>query len=348
MDPCGRYSETYQHDMAMIRTQRQWLILISFLILLFCLPLFLPARYIGILTMMAIMGIAVIGLQITTGYTGQINIGQAAFVGTGGYVTAFLAHHFGLPFWLTIPGGGLAAGLVGFIFGLPSLRVKGFYLALTTLAFHFIFPFALLRLPGFGGPEGLSLKPATLGGIIFVSNTQMYYLIMAVTVTMVYFAYGVVRSRIGRAFTAIRDDENAAQILGIKLSYYKTLAFAIGTFFAGVAGGLWAYYFRYITVEQFTFFQSIWFLGMTIVGGLGSILGAILGTVFLRGFEEIITYLAPLLIEILPFASKEFWFASMNLVLGLIIVLFLIFEPRGIVHRWNIFKATYRLWPFPY
>ncbi|MBM3143255.1 MAG: branched-chain amino acid ABC transporter permease [Chloroflexi bacterium] len=348
MLPCGTYPRTYNEDKAIVRTRLQWLLLLLFLILLFTAPLFLPTRYIGIIIMMAIICLAVIGLQITTGYAGQINIGQAAFMGTGAYVTAYLAHHFELPFWLTVPAGGAATALVSVIFGFPAARVKGLYLALTSLAFMFIFPFIFLRLPGFGGTEGLSIKPAALGPVTFVGTTSLYYLIMVVSVLMVFFAYSIVRSRIGRAFTAVRDADNAAEILGINVFYYKTMAFVIGTFFAGIAGGLWAYYFRFVNTEQFTLFHSIWFLGMIIVGGMGSILGAIIGTVGLRGLEELITYLGPILAETLPFIGGKVWFAGMNILLGAVIILFIIFEPRGIVHRWNILKATYRLWPFPY
>lgn len=347
MLPCGTYPRKYKEDKAIVRTRLQWLLFILFLILLFTAPLFLSTRYVGMLNMAAIVLIAVVGLQLTAGYCGQMNLGQSAFMGMGAYVTAALASHFHLPFWLALPIGGIGAALFGAIFGLPAVRVKGFYLALTTLAATFIFGFVMKRLPGFGGEGGMAVPAATLGNIRFVTPFSSYYLIMTVAVIMVFFAYGLVRSRVGRAFTAIRDNDNAAEILGINVFYYKTIAFLIGALFAGVAGGLWAYYVRYVEVVQFTLFESLWFVGMLIVGGMGSILGAIFGTVALRALEELIVYTAPIVAEAFPqFGSNIF--AGMNVVLGAVIMLMLIFEPRGLAHRWNIIKASYRLWPFPY
>jgi branched-chain amino acid transport system permease protein len=347
MLPCGTYPRSYKEDKSIVRTRLQWLLYIAFLALLFAAPLFLPTKYVGMLNMTAIILIAVVGLQITTGYGGQINLGQGVFLGFGAYVTAVMASTFGLPFWLAIPLGGVGAAIFGALFGLPAVRVKGFYLALTTLAAVFIFGFAMKRLPGFGGEAGMAVPAATLGGIRFTTPFSSYYMIMIVTVIMVFFAYGLVRSRVGRAFTAIRDNDNAAEILGINVFYYKTMAFLIGAMFAGIAGGLWAYYFRYVESVQFGLFQSLWYVGMLIVGGMGSILGAIFGTVALRALEEIITYGAPFVAEAFPTFGSSI-FAGMNVVLGGVIMLMLIFQPKGLAHRWNIFKASYRLWPFPY
>jgi len=348
MLPCGTYPRSYEEDKAIVRTRLQWGLFVVLLVLLFTFPLFLPDRFIGMLNVTGIILVAVVGLQITTGYAGQINLGQSAFLGMGAYVTAFAAATLHFPFWLSIPLGGVGAAAFGCIFGLPAVRVKGFYLALTTLAATFLFNFMMLRMPGFGGATGISVPAASIGGLRFTTVDTQYYLIMVVTVIVIFFAYGLVRSRIGRAFTAVRDNDNAAEILGINVFYYKTLAFLIGSFFAGIAGGLWAYNLRFVSVEQFTLFQSLWFVGMIIVGGMGSILGAILGTILLRGLEEFIVWLGPALSQVLPVGGGEIWFAGMNLILGGVIMLFLIFEPRGLAHRWNIFKASYRLWPFPY
>lgn len=347
MLPCGTFAERYEQDKAIVRTKLQWGLFIGFLVLLFVLPSFLPIRFLGMLNMTGIILIAVVGLQITTGYAGQINLGQAAFLGTGAYMTAFAATRLGLPFWLAIPIGGIGASAFGTIFGLPAVRVKGFYLALTTLAATVVFYFMMLRLPWFGGERGIGVPAASIGGFRVTSPESQYCLIMVTTVVMIFFAYGLMRSRIGRAFTAIRDNDNAAQILGINLFYYKTLAFIIGTFFAGIAGGLWAYQFRFVSFEQISLFQSLWYIGMIIVGGMGSILGAILGTVLLRGAEEFINWLGPFLQQV-PVVGMGASFAGMYIVLGGIIILFLMFEPKGLVHRWNKFKAFYRLWPFPH
>jgi branched-chain amino acid transport system permease protein len=348
MLPCGTFPRTWAEDKAIIRTRLQWGLFIGFLVVIFILPLLLPMGFIGMINIAVIILVAVVGLQITTGYAGQVNMGQASFVGMGAFTTAALASHFGLPFWMAILGGGIGASIYGSIFGLPAARLKGFYLALTTLAAQFIFTFFVRRMPGFGGLNGLGVEPAKIGNIMLSTPVSQCYLILVVAIIMVFFAYGIVRSRTGRALTAIRDNENAAEILGIKLSYYKTLAFAIGTFYAGISGGLLAYYLLYVHAEQFVFMDSLWYLGMIIVGGMGSVLGAILGTILLRTLVELIIWLGPTLSEALPAVGADIWFAGMNLILGGLIVLVLMFEPKGLVHRWNIFKHTYRLWPFPY
>ena len=350
--PCGVHFRTYRGDRAYLHTKAQWACFIAFMILLFILPGLISIQYLTMITVTCIMIIAVVGLQITAGYAGQVNLGQAAFMGMGAFVAASMAINFKLPFWITIPLGGLGGAIFGSLFGIPALRIKGFYLSLTTIAAQIIFPLLIMALPDtwFGGAIGLQMEPARLGGLVFDTDKSIYYLVMVVTIIMVYFAFNLVRTRVGRAFVAIRDNDIAAEIMGVNLFAYKTLSFFIGAFFAGVAGGLWAYFIRYVGAEQFTLYYSIWFVGMLIVGGLGSILGAIFGTIFLRALQEFITFLGPLLVNIFPQlgGGAQFWYASMNILLGGVIVLFLIYEPRGLAHRWNLVKTNFRVWPFPY
>ncbi|MBU2551528.1 MAG: branched-chain amino acid ABC transporter permease [Proteobacteria bacterium] len=349
--PCGVHFRTYRGDRAYFHTKYQWACFIAFLILLFTFPLWVGIRYVAMFNVTAIYIIAVVGLQITSGYTGQTNLGQSAFMGMGAFVCASLSTNLNLPFWLTIPAGGLGAAIFGALFGIPALRIKGFYLALTTIAAQIIFPILIMALPEklAGGAIGLQMNPARLGPITFDSDVSMYYMFMIVMVVMVYFAFNLVRTRVGRVFVAIRDNDIAAEIMGVNLFYYKTLAFFIGAFYAGVAGGLWAYHLRYVGADQFTIYMSIWFVGMIIVGGLGSILGAIFGTIFLRILQELIMYVGPLLVNFFPnMGDAQMWYASMNIVLGGVIILFLIYEPHGLAHRWNIVKTNYRVWPFPY
>jgi branched-chain amino acid transport system permease protein len=348
MLPCGTYAEEYRQDKAIVRTRLQWILLISFIVLIFIFPVFLGRQWLGWISIMSIILIAVVGLQITTGYAGQINMGQTAFWGMGSFATAALAVHFGLPFWLTIPAGGIAAAIFGGIIGLPAVRIKGFYLALVTLAAQFILTFVAVRIPGFGGAGGLKVPAANIAGFEFTTPASKYYLCVTTAVIMIFLAYGLVRSRTGRAFVAIRDNENAAEIMGINLLQYKTISFLIGTFYAGIAGGLWAYYMRYVIVDQFTLFNSIWYLGMILVGGMGSILGALLGTTLLFGIDRLVTSTAPILAQNFPWIGGQVWFGGTYLIMGLVIMLFLVFEPRGLAHRWNILKTQYRLWPFPY
>lgn len=350
--PAGVYAQTYDEDQALIRTRPQWIFFIALMIFIFVLPLLAGGKVIGMMNVIWITLIAVVGLQINVGYAGQVNLGQSAFMGVGAYAAGALTFHFGVPVWLTIPAAGISAALFGAIFGLAAVRVKGFYLALTTIAAQYIFAFTMLKLPKawFGQIEGLRLNPVSLFGITFDTDIRMYYLIVVISVFMIYGAWGLVRSRTGRAFVALRDNDNAADIIGINVFYYKALSFFIGAFYAGVAGALWGYYVRYILSDMFTLWLSVWYLGMLIVGGMGSILGAIIGTVIIRFLQEFITYFGPWIAEIEIFSGMgfEIIFASMNMLLGAVIILFVIFEPRGLVHRWNIIKESYRIWPFPH
>ena len=350
--PGGVYAQSYDEDQAFLRTRSQWCWFIGFMIFLFTLPLFGGGRVLGIMNVIGITVIAVVGLQINFGYAGQINMGQSAFMGVGAYTAGALTLHLNLPIWVTLPVAGISAAFFGTVFGLAAVRVKHFYLALTTMAAQFIFCFVMLKLPKrwFGQIEGLRLAPISFMGFEFDTDRRMYYLIFIIAVLMIYGAWSLVRSKTGRALVAVRDNGNAADIIGIDVVYHKFLSFFIGAFYAGIAGALWGYYVRFVSAEQFTLWISVWYLGMLVVGGRGSILGAIIGTVFLRLLQEFISYLGPRLISIdlLSGIGEQIVFASMNMLLGGVIILFIIFEPRGLVHRWNIIKESYRIWPFPY
>lgn len=348
--PGGVFAETYAQDQALIRTRAQWLWFAAFMLLLFLLPALASGRVVGIAITIGITLIAVLGLQITMGLAGQVNMGQSAFMGAGAFVCGALASKYSIPFWLTIPLAGLGAAVFGAVFGSAALRIKGFYLALTTIAAQYIFTFAMLKLPAswFGRAQGLRLEPASLFDFVFNTDRRMYFLVLVLVIIMTTGAWGIARSRVGRAFIALRDNDNAAEVIGINVFYYKILAFFIGAFYAGVAGALWAYYVRYVQVDQFTLWLSVWYVGMLIVGGLGSVLGAIIGTVVIRLLMEFVTIAGPTLNEILPQLGSQYVFAGMNILLGGLIILFVLFEPRGLVHRWNITKESYRIWPFPH
>lgn len=350
MDPAGVFATSFARDQALIRTRKQAAALAIFLLLLLVLPELVGPRLVAVVTSMLIMAVVAVGLQICTGYAGQVNLGQAAFMGAGAYATAVFGGTFGLPFWLSIPLGGCAAAAFGFVFGLSAVRIKGFYLVLTTIAAQSIFHFLVLNLPQswLGGSNGLALEPADLFGITFASDRSLYYLCLVVTVAMVAGAYGIVRSRHGRAFVAVRDDDVASGMMGIDVVRTKAMAFLVGAFYAGIGGGLWAYYLRFVAVDQFTLFHSIWLIAMIIVGGIGSITGALIGVVLIISIRESFVSLGPTLVQIIPTLGGDVVFAALNVFLGGIIAAFLIFEPRGLMHRWSILKRSYRLWPFPY
>ncbi len=347
MQPCGIFNETYQQDRAIIRTKLQWGILITALCLLFVFPLFGGYYFTSLINHISIIIIVVLGLQLVMGYCGQISFGQAAFMAVGAYTSAILTIR-GLPFWVALPISGIVAGLVGVIAGAPSLRIKGFYLALATLATHFIIIWLVLHLKITGGVLGLHPPPPALAGFVFDTEFKMYYIIVPVMLLMTFFAKNLTRTKLGRAFVAIRDNDLAAEVMGVNLFYYKLLAFFIACFYAGIAGSLMAHWVLIVDVEHFPILNAVIYVGMVIVGGLGSIAGVFFGVLFLRLLDELVMLAAPSLAAVFP-ALGTHPAASLSVtVFGIVIILFLIFEPRGLAHRWEIFKASYRLYPFAY
>ena len=342
--PCGTFAQNYAQDMGSLRTKTQWLMLLAFLVCLIACPLFFSDRVLTIMTIIGITIVSVQGLNILTGYCGQISIGHAGFMAVGAYTSGILTAKAGLPFWVALPCAALAAGLVGLIFGLPSLKIKGFYLIMATIAAQFIIVWLIIQLRSItGGPDGLSVPRPELGDFVFRSKISYFYLVMGIACLATFFAQNIVRTRAGRAFVAIRDNDLAAEVMGINLWAYKLLAFFIGCVYAGVAGSLLVHYFAFACLDQFPFMNSVWYLGMLIVGGMGSIPGAIFGAVSLKLLDELVTIVGPILSTIVAAQAA----ASLALISrGVVIMLFLIFEPRGLAHRWNAIKAYYRLWPF--
>jgi branched-chain amino acid transport system permease protein len=318
--------------------------LFAFLIFLFTCPLFFSDRILTIMTIIGITIISVHGLSILTGYCEQISLGHVAFMAVGAYTSAVLCAKLGWPFWLALPCAALAAGLVGVIFGLPSLRVKGFYLIVATVAAYFIIMWVILQLRDVtGGADGMAVPRPEIGDFVFKSKSSWFYLVMIIACLATFLAQNLVRSRVGRAFIAIRDNELAAEVMGVNLWAYKLLAFFIGCVYAGVAGSLLVHYFAFASPTQFPFIDSVWYLGMLIVGGMGSTAGAVFGAVSLRLLDELVTMVGPILSAVVaPQAAASLALISR----GVVIMLFLIFEPRGLAHRWELIKAYYRLWPF--
>ena len=340
----GTFHENYAQDMAIFRTRLHWGVLFAFLCFLFTCPLFFSDRMLTIMTMIGIAIISVHGLNILTGYCGQISIGHAGFMAVGGYTSAILCAKLGLPFWVALPCGALAAGIAGLIFGLPSLKIKGFYLIMATIAAQFIIIWTIIQLRSItGGTDGLSIPKPAIGGILLSSRTNYFYLVMAFTCLATVLAKNIVRTKAGRAFIAIRDNDLAAEVMGISLWSYKLQAFFVGCVYAGVAGSLLIHYYSFASIDQFPFMDSVWYLGMLIVGGMGSTTGAIFGAVALKLLDELVTMVGPVLsAAVAPQAA-----ASLALIShGLVIIIFLIFEPRGLHHRWEMIKAYFSLWPF--
>ena len=347
--PCGTRNFTYAEDMAILRTKTHWVLFIGFLVLLFTVPLYLNNYWLGVANLIGITLIAAIGLNILVGYCGQLSIGHAGFIAVGAYTAAILTNRLELPFLVGLISAGVVAGIIGLIFGIPSVRVKGFYLAITTIAAQFIIIWIINHWSVTGGFTGIKVPYASIAGFEFRSEASQFYLIMGITALCTFFAKNLARTRISRAFIAIRDNDLAAEVMGVNLLYYKLLAFFIGCFLAGIAGALLAHWIGFMNAEQFSLKESILYIGMIIIGGLGTTLGPILGVVVIRLLEQVLTVMVvPWLESTFTVFPAGFATGVTPMLFGLVIVLFLILEPRGLAHRWALFKSAYRLWPFSY
>lgn len=345
---CGEFHVNYKQDMALWKITRVRMRILAMVLLFAIFPLFTSDYIVGLVTLSGIAAIGAIGLNILTGFTGQISIGVGAFLGVGGYTSAILTAKLGLSFWIALPLAGIITAAVGALFGLPSLRLKGLYLAIATLAAQVIILFIISRWDSLtGGTAGLVLSRPEIAGFSFLSENSYYYLMFVILIGSTTFSLNLFRSRVGRAFIAVRDRDVAAEVIGIDLFKYKVLAFFISSFFVGIAGALLGHYMMVVSPELYSITVSIEYLAMILVGGLGSIFGSIYGAFFitllpvvLRTIVEVLSGIFPELAGVLA-GMKE-------LVFGLVIILFLIYEPEGLAKIWRNIKDYLRLWPFSY
>ena len=286
------------------------------IIVLLVLPIFLGKYSIFLLSMLAVYALVSIGLNILMGFTGQIAAGHAGFLAIGAYFTAIIGTSLEwMPCILVLLLAGIFTGIIGFLLGIPILRLKGFYIAMATLAFGVVVSEVILQWSSLtGGDDGFSVPTATIGGFAFDTDYKLFYLIITVTIVLTVLAKNLVNGYIGRAFLALRESEVAAQTIGIDLAKYKTIAFAISAFYTGVAGGLFAYLITYLSPDAFTIELSVDFIAMIVIGGMGSILGSIIGAVILTGMQQILSGLLDLQI----------------LIFGISLIVFMIFMPKGI------------------
>lgn len=341
----GSAKSSYADDQALLdsRTQKAWMAVLVLALLAF--PFVASEYWLYLACLVAINVASATGLNILTGYTGLVSLGQAAFMGLGAYTVAVLQTRLGTPFLLNLFAGGVVAMAGGVIVGIPSLRVKGLYLAIATIAASVIAHFLFANLTSLtGGTAGLSVTPASFFGFALDTSFRLYWLIVPVAALVLLGSANLFRTRIGRAFIAIRDRDISAEVLGIPLLPYKLLSFALSSFYAGVAGGLWAYFFRVVTPESFPLIMSIFFLAAIIVGGMGTLLGSILGAVFMTLVPELLK----LVVGWLPMSANATLILSpvRTMVFGALIVGFLIFEPHGLAEVWRRIRRFFHLWPF--
>jgi len=470
INPAGVFDTKYEQDMSIDRTGRDKLWKNLAFLLLLLVPLLtvsgplgidlISDQYVGVILRISIFVIAVQGLNILIGYTGQISLGHAAFMAIGAYSSAILARQLGLSFWIALPLSAMITGLVGLLFGLPSLRVKGFYLAMATLAAQFIIPWVLrypmedltggtrpLNVPApmigpfnayendelsddtplmfeagdsyivdiiavnftsvdgtyptielvnseekivpsgdvnmtfvkdaednitglsyiatKAGQHSVTIIPAEDSGdfsatvsrskaLSFATDTAMYYIIIPLAVLLMFLARNIIRTRTGRAFISVRDNDLAAELLGINVFTYKLRAFFLSAVYAGIAGCLLAYERNSLSLDMFTLTVSIEMLAMLIIGGAGFPLGALFGVTFVRILQEaVIPTLRPMLSDalpvLLPFVDTVNIAGAINPILfGSALIIFLILEPRGIAHRWEVLKVAWKIRPYSY
>lgn len=348
-------TSNYREDERIFRTRfmRAWFAILILLVAgVFILSLFgIGANeyhyFIGNLILVNL--IAAIGLQLLMGFTGLLSLGHAAFMGVGAYTSALLITRLGFPFILAIFMAGLIAALFGIIVGIPSLRIKGFYLMVATLAFQFVIDYLIIHWDGLTrGIRGIEMPTPSIFGLSLEEHKVFFLFTFVLTIFMMWGAKNITRSKIGRAFIAIRDNDVSAEIIGISIFRYKLLSFAISAFYAGVAGALFASLLRTAIPENYTFLYSIIFMAMVLVGGLGRLVGTIFGVVFIT----LIPVLEDLLVSYIAQSydpNFTIYAGPMKeLVLGGLIILFIIFEPDGLVGIWARFRDYFRIWPLPY
>ena len=327
-----------------------FLILVLFLA---AFPFLFKNYYVYVANYVAINVLVAIGLNLLVGNTGQISLGHAGFFAIGAYGTLILMAKLHIPFLVSLPLAGLISALFGFLLGFPALRLEGPYLSIATLGFGLTITRVIGRVEFFGGRQGLHAPELTIGPWHLNTDRDFYYLLITLTILLTLAARNLIKTKVGRAFIAIRDADVAAETMGVNLMGYKTLAFAISAFYTGIAGGLYAFVLRFIEPELFSLLMSILFLAMVVVGGLGSIFGSIAGACLLSWLDlELRNILSiPYLGEWLTALSKSYFsitgVSNIQFILyGLIMVLIMLFEPLGIYGFWIRTKIYWKTWPF--
>lgn len=348
--PAGDFRSSYAADTTIFPTANSRTAAFLGLALLCLSPLVLDRYWLSQLIQIGYFAIAALGLNVLVGFTGQISIGHAAFFGFGAFASAWLNNTFGVPVFFSIPLGAVLTTAIGMIFGLPAARLKGLYLAIATLAAQYILQDFFARANWFtGGVAGTPAETFSIFGFAFGNDHRYFYVVLAYLVLSLLLVTNLMRSRDGRALIAVRDHYLSAEIMGINLTKYRTLSFGISAFFAGLGGALYGHYLQFVSVEGFGILLSIQFLGMIIIGGLGSVMGTVMGTAFMVLLPEAMGWLADLvkggaLDRALSLKDNVSFLREMAI--GAVIVLFLMFEPDGLAHRWRQIKAYWKLYPF--
>jgi branched-chain amino acid transport system permease protein len=341
----GYFRTGYPQDLALIQTRAERISLAVFLAVLAALPFLASPFMLDLACQVFLAAIGALSLMLLTGYAGQISLGHAGLIAAGAFTTGILAREINAPFWIALPASAVTGIVLGFVFGLPSLRLRGLYLAVSTLALHFI----VIYLGGEyetkrGFSTGIIIDPPSLAGFKLTDGRAWYFVLLAAAGLSLMICINLLRSRSGRAWRAIHARETVAEALGINIARYKLLAFVISSSMTSVAGCLFAYYRGFVSVEAFDLFLSIQYVAMIIIGGMGSLLGALLGA----GFVVLFPYAIESLLALLPNVQKLAGdiFAVNYASFGIVMILFLVLEPLGLVGIWHRVQNYFLLWPF--
>jgi branched-chain amino acid transport system permease protein len=360
--PCGDYHQSYANDHGWWQTKFiKGKMIVLFMILFFGIPQFANGYWLSVFNQVGYTILGALGVQLLIGFCGQLTLGHAAFIAVGAYTSTLLVLEFpwpefftawGLAYPVSIVIAAIVAGIWSLIFGLPSARVKGFYLILTTMAAQFItVDFILTQYVSQIGGRGqaFSLPPGTIkiGPWVIDNNIKVYYMMIVLVIICVSIVANLLRSRVGRAWIAIRDNDISAEVMGINVIKYKLLAFFTAGCIGGLAGAFWISNLAALSPEHFTWFWSLWLVGVILIGGVGSIHGTIFGALFMVVVMELLQLGLMPLADTYPKLLTDFLFIK-EAAFGLAICGFLIFEPNGLAYRWWQIKNYFNLWPFSY
>lgn len=340
---------SYPKDMAISAFdtpfRRKWMVV--GIALLLALPFVARPFFVHIANLILIACIGAMALNLVTGVAGLLSLGHAGFMCAGAFTVGICGSRWGMPIWLSLPAAGLVGAFLGLVASLPSFRLKGLYLGISTLAMHFIICYAASEYQ-FNAGYGHSIKVVdpSIGPFVISGEKSWYFVLAGFVWVTALFITNLLRSKPGRAWIAIRDRDISARAMGINIGRYKILAFMVGTAITSIGGGLYAYYTNMVSADEFTFYLTVSYLAMIIVGGTGSVLGSIMGAVLITLVPHLLMYIFGL-IDV-PIALKEYFFALESGVFGLMIVIFILVEPLGMVEIWRRIRVFFELWPFKY
>ncbi len=339
----------YREDMVLFDYPllRIWVGMVVVLALI--LPFLTSSYFLHLINLGALATLGALALNIVTGYTGLVSLGTGGFLCGGAFITVILTIEFNSPFWLNVIAAAITGGILGLIAGLPALRLKGVYLLLSTVAIHFLIVYFCGRyqiLKGYIG--GIPLSDPNIGwGILLNDTIKWYYFLFAILVAVTVFCLNIERSYIGRAWIAIRDRDLVANILGVRIGYYRLLSFIFSSALISVAGCISAYYTHFVAYEEFTIWTSVLYLAMIIIGGMASVAGSYFGAFMVTFLPYFLHWVVELFS--LPIRVELYFSGIEQSVFGLIMILFLLIEPKGIIGIWRLkIRPYFELWPFRY